>query len=195
MGGNGPINVSQIMPLVKWTHDGESFLDVGCGGGTTLDAIREIKRNLKYKGTDFIDSRIAWLKEHYPGVEFENEDARHLKELDKSWDVVWSRHVIDHLDGFEGPMDEQCRVAFKRVICVLWYALTDAEEHRINHIKYGDTVYPDEYLNQYSRKRVKEYLDKKCTERWKLSEYLEDVSWQGDRMGKGQDTIIVLERI
>lgn len=194
LGGNGPINVSQLMPLVKWTHDGESFLDVGAGSGTTIDAINAIKRDVKYKGVDFIPSTIEWLKNMYQDREFDVQDARQLKEADQSWDTVWSRHVVDHLDGFEKPFDEHCRVAKKRVICILWYSLTDAEEHKIKPIFDNGKTYEDEYLNQYSRKKVKEYLENKKQSGWKLSEYLEDVSWQGDKHGKGGDTIICLER-
>src|SRR4030067_881346 len=191
MGGNGPINVSQLMPLVKWTYDEESFLDVGCGSATTLDAIKAIKRNVKYKGVDFIDSRIEWLKQNYPGYDFENQDARHLKEEDVSWDTVWSRHVIDHLDGFEQPMNEHCRVARKRVVCILWYAMNEKEEHDIKPIFDNGKTYPHEYLNQYSRKKIELYLEGKKTEGWKLKEYHREVSWQGGKQGKGGDTILV----
>ena len=174
MGGNGPVNVTQIMPLIKYTQDGQSFLDVGCGSGTTLDAIHLIKRKFKYKGVDFIKSRVKWLKKTYPDNDFECQDAISLKEKDKSWDVVWSRHVVDHLDDFEQPLEEHCRVAKKRVICILWYALHDGEEHIIKNIDYSNEVngkiYADEYLNMYSRKKVKAYLEKKCQEKaqvWK----------------------------
>ena len=194
LGGNGPITVTQLMPLVKWTHDGESFLDVGAGSGTTIDAIDAIKRSVKYKGVDFIPSTVEWLKNTYQDREFEVQDARHLKEEDRSWDTVWSRHVIDHLDGFEQPIDEHCRVANKRVICILWYTLTEAEDHAIKLIFDHGKTYEDEYLNQYSRRKVEAYLEKKKTEGWKLSEYLREVSWQGDKQGKGGDTIICLER-
>jgi len=195
LGGNGPINVSQLMPLVKFTGDGESFLDVGCGSGTTIDAIDAIKRDVKYKGVDFIESTIEWLRKTYPDREFDVQDARDLKEADQSWDIVWSRHVVDHLDSFERTIDEHCRVAKKRVICVLWYSFTDGDEHIIKPIFDNGRTYEDEYLNNFSRKKVREYLDNKCKEGWKLVEYLEDVSWQGDSKGKGDDIIIVLERI
>ncbi len=199
LGGNGPINVSQLMPLVKFTRDGESFLDVGCGSGTTIDAIDAIKRNVKYKGVDFIDSTVVWLREHYPTREFNVQDARNLKEADRSWDVVWSRHVVDHLDSFERAIDEHCRVANKRVICILWYSMHDGDEDIIKPIIDGPAdnrkTYEDEYLNQYSRKKVKTYLENKCKEGWQLIEFREEVSWQGDKKGKGGDTIIVLERI
>ena len=195
LGGNGPINVSQLMPLIKFTRDGESFLDVGCGSGTTIDAIDAIKREVKYKGVDFIESTVVWLKEHYPTREFAVQDARDLKEADKSWDIVWSRHVVDHLDSFERALEEHCRVAAKRVVCVLWYSFTDTDEHQIKPIFDNGKTYEDEYLNQFSRKKVKEYLDNKCKEGWQLIEFLEEVSWQGDKKGKGGDIIIVLERV
>lgn len=200
LGGNGPITVTQLMPLIKFTYDDETFLDVGCGSGTTLDAIEAIKREVIYKGVDFIDSTVEWLRENYPSYRtFEVQDARDLKEKDKSWDTVWSRHVIDHLDSFERAMDEHCRVAKKRVICVLWYSLLEGDEDEIKNIIDGSEdnrkTYEDEYLNRYSRKKVKVYLEDKCKKGWKLSEFLEDVTWQGDREGKGRDIIIVLERI
>ena len=155
MGGNGPITVTQLMPLVKWTYDGESFLDVGCGSGTTIDALKAIKREVKYKGLDIIPHRVEWLKKTYPDREFEVQHACQLKEVDKSWDTVWSRHVVDHVDSFEKALDEHCRVARKRVINVLWYKLTDALEHRISPVKYDGIVYKDEYLNQYSKTLIK----------------------------------------
>jgi ubiquinone/menaquinone biosynthesis C-methylase UbiE len=191
MGGNGPINVTQIMPLVKYTSDEQTFLDVGCGSATTLDAIKAIKRHVIYKGVDFIDSRIKWLIDRYPGYLFECQDARHLKEDDKSWDVVWSRHVVDHMPSFEEAITEQCRVAKKRVICILWYSITDSLEHIIKHVTY-EKVFEDEYLNQYSRTKIQQFLG--SLSGWSLKEFREDVSWQGDKKGKGDDTIIVLDR-
>ena len=206
LGGNGPMNVSQLMPIVKYVKDFDHFFDVGCGSGTTLDALKLAGKKVHYKGVDFIESRVKWLKEKYNpytfgigGVKedtfFEVEDARKLNEEDKSWDIVWSRHVVDHMESFENALDEQCRVAKRMVICVLWYSFTDADEHSIKPIFDNGKTYADEYLNQFSRKKVKVYLEDKCKNGWQLLEFREHVSWEGDKEGKGDDTIIVLERI
>lgn len=195
-GGNGPINVTQLMPLVKYTKDGETFLDIGCGSGTTLDAILAIKRNfLYYKGTDFIEHRVSWLKSHYPDYYFEVQDARRIEEKDKSFDVVWSRHVVDHLDSFEKSIDEQCRVAKKRVICVLFMNLSNQDEDEIKPIKINNQVYPDEWQNQYSKKKVLAYLEKKKKQGWDILCFEEECSWDMSRNSKGHDTVIVLERV
>lgn len=195
MGENGPMAVTQIMPLVQWVQDGDSFLDVGCGSGTTLDSLKMMKKDVSYLGVDIIEHRIEWLQKTYPDNSFTVGDARSLGIPDKSWDVVWSRHVVDHLGSFEEALDEHCRVAKKRVICVLWMSLSDLDEHLIKPIVEGDKTYPDEWTNQYSRDLVKGYLAKKCEEGWNLKEFLEGVTWNGSKDGKGRDTIIVLERI
>lgn len=193
--GNGPHAVTQIMPLVKYIEDGMSFLDVGCGGGTTIDAIAQLKKWVDYKGVDFIDHRIAWLKEKYIGYKFEVQDARHLQEEDKSWDIVWSRHLVDHLGNFEEAMDEQCRVAKKKVICILWVPLNLTEEHNIKPIKDGEKVYEDEWTNSFSKEKVMQYLKKKEQERWQLVTFEENVTYNGSMDSRGRDTVIVLQRV
>lgn len=196
MGGNGPINVTQLMPLIKYTRDGETFLDIGCGSGTTLDAILEIKRNfLYYKGTDFIEHRINWLKSHYQEFDFEVQDARKIEEADKSFDVVWSRHVVDHLDNFYKAIDEQCRVAKKRVICILFMSFSNQDEDEIKPIMVNNITYTDEWQNQYSKKKVLEYLEEKKKQGWDVLQFEEDCVWDVSRNSKGHDTVIVLERI
>lgn len=194
-GGNGPINVSQIMPLVTYVNDGDSFLDIGCGSAATLDALKAIKKQVIYKGTDFIEHRVAWLKKTFPEAIFEVGDARKIQEEDKSWDVVWSRHVIDHLGNFEQFMNEQCRVSKRYVICILWMEFTSSDEHLIKPIIDGGKTYEDEWTNQYSRKLVQKYLADKCREGWNLQQFIEHVTWNGSQEGKGRDTIIVLQRV
>ncbi len=194
-GGNGPICVTQIMPILKFVKDGDSFLDVGCGSGTTLDALKALKKEVKYKGTDFIEHRIEWLKKTYPDNEFSVGDARKLDEPDRSWDIVWSRHVVDHLGSFEEAIDEHCRVAKKYVICVLWMSFAEGDEHLIKPIVENGKVFPDEWTNQYSRDLVNDYLEKKCDQGWQLEDFLEKITWNGSTEGQGRDTVIVLRRL
>lgn len=160
MGGNGPKHKSQFEGL-SLVRDGESLLDIGFGSATTLECIKEnfVDKNIKYKGVDFIDHRIPSAKKRFPDDEFEQQEAMDLDEKDNSWDVVWSRHVVDHLPGFEEALDEQLRVARKRVICILFVPPSDRDEHQIENIVKDGVVYENEYYNCYSKKKIKEYLD------------------------------------
>jgi ubiquinone/menaquinone biosynthesis C-methylase UbiE len=50
---------------------------------------------------------------------FLEADAEHLPFADKSFDVVISSHVLEHLPDFDQGFRELCRVARKRVIVAL----------------------------------------------------------------------------
>lgn len=189
-GGNGPFHPSQIRGL-SLIESGESILDVGCGSATTLECIQEkfpLLKDNKYKGVDFIEKHASWCAINYPNYWFGVEDALLPNEEDNSWDVVWSRHVVDHLKSFEETLDNHIRVARKKVICILWYSLNDGDEHIIKNIEDQGKVYENEYLNQFSRKKVKKYLESKWPE-WKPA-----IQEKIGLPNKKTDILIYLER-
>ncbi len=148
-----------------------------------------------YKGLDIIPKNIEWCKKNFPGVLFAvNKQIHKIDEPDKSWDIVYSRHVVDHMKSFEDAMDEHCRVAKKLVIVVLWVPFADDDEHHIKNIVDApglptEKLYPHEYTNQYSRKKVMEYLNNKKD--WKVLEIAEGI--KGDGVAANHDVVIVLE--
>lgn len=187
-GGNGPNHPSQLYAIKKYVKPGESILDVGCGNATTAEAIRDAEIDVKYKGVDMIPKNIQWCKQTFPEFEFEVQDAEALSEKDKSWDVVYSRHVVDHMPSFAKALNEHCRVAKRLVIIILWLEFTDKDD-RIQKIvedpQGKNIVYETEYYNQYGREKVIKTLNK---EGWKLVELTEHFKPK-------DDTIIVLERV
>lgn len=184
-GGNGPLNPSQLFGMA-FIDLGNSILDVGCGSGASLETMRKVFGDvITYKGVDFIDKHIDWCKETFD-EEFEVQDALNLKEEDESWDVVWSRHVVDHLAGFEVSMKELMRVAKKKVICTLWVPLTDLDEHQIKPIVDQGKTYESEWTNIYSKKLVEKFLDESG---WDYRMF-EDIGYTN----KKTDTVIIMER-
>ena len=203
-GGNGPNHPTQmyaidkyVVPMFSKTKT-ISFLDYGCGSATTFEAIRDSipnwQENLFYRGLDIIPKNVDWCRENFPDGEFAvNKTIHAIDETDKSYDVVYSRHVVDHMNSFEEAMDEHCRVAKELVIVVLWTGLVDSDEHEIKNIvdQRGlptEKLYPNEYTNNYSKKKVLEYLTNK--EGWELLELTENVGAEV----KGCDTVICLKR-
>lgn len=200
-GGNGPNHPSQLYAIDKYVKSGMSFLDYGCGSATTLEALiasgRSVDRivdGIYYKGLDIIPKNVDWCRENFPQGQFDVNNTIHgIDEQDQSWDVVYSRHVVDHMESFEKAMDEHKRVAKKLVIVVLWVPFSTGDEHEIKNIvdQRGlptEKLYPNEYTNQYSRKKVMEYLT--SDKEWELLECTEEYGTEVS----GHDTVIVLRR-
>lgn len=197
-GGNGPNHPSQLYAINKYVKRGMTLLDYGCGSGTTYEAMVNDQLGgpvlLKYRGLDIIPKNIEWLKKQYPEADWKvNEHLHKIDEPDQGWDVVYSRHVVDHMRSFEEAMDEHKRVAKKLVIVVLWAGMVEKDEHEIKNIvdhrgQPNEQLYKDEYTNNYSRKKVMDYLT--SDPEWELLELTSDVGAEVS----GHDDVIVLRR-
>jgi len=188
-GGNGPFHPSQIEGL-KLVNYGESLLDVGCGSATTLECIQKYYKdmNIQYKGVDFSEKHITWCVANFAGFTFGIEDGLLPNEKDDSWDVVWSRHLVDHMESFEKAIDAHLRVARRKVVCILWRPLGTQDEHEIKNIIDQDKVYKNEWTNDYSRKLVLKHLESKWPE-W-IPGIREGIGLEN----KKTDTLIYLEK-
>ena len=204
-GGNGPNHPTQLYAIEKYVKSNMTFLDYGCGSGTTLEALigwvssyssEEIPGwqqwlNGSYTGVDIIPKNIKWCKERWSEFNFKvNKPLHKIDYPDNSFDVVYSRHVVDHMKSFEEALDEHCRVARGLVIIVLWRPLGDAKEHEIKNIVDQGKTYKDEYTNDYSRMKVQEALAWKERDGWKVLEMTENVG----KEVSGFDTVIVLKK-
>ena len=115
-GGNGPAHPSQLYAIKKYVKDFWEILDYGSGSGTTLEAIEkwdpDNNHMFAYLGLDIIPKNVEWCREHFPGKHFEiNKTLHKIDQPDQSFDVVYSRHVVDHMKSFEEAMDEHKRVS------------------------------------------------------------------------------------
>ena len=192
-GGNGPQHPSQLYAIKKYVEPRMSFLDYGAGSGTTYEALLQtgmLTTFIKeYRGLDIIPKNIEWCQQTFPNGNWAvNRKLHKIDSSNQSWDVVYSRHVVDHMESFEKAMDEHKRVAKKLVIVILWTGLLDGDHHEIKNIvdQRGlptEKLYPNEYTNNYSRKLVIEYLN--SDPQWELLELNENV---------GGNQVIVLRR-
>lgn len=202
-GGNGPDHPSQLYAIEKYMllHWKKviTFLDYGSGSGTTYEAMKVrypeptliLGHIVKYTGVDIIPKNTEWCKQQWPEANWEvNHSLHKIDQPDKSFDIVYSRHVVDHMQSFDGALDEHCRVSKDLVIVTLWVPFSDGDSDEIKNIIDQGKTFQNEYTNSYSRKKVMEYLSQKEQEGWQLLELTEDVGAEV----KGHDTVIVLKR-
>lgn len=133
----------------------ESFLDVGCGTGPLYELCVKDYYKFKYKGTDYSWAMIEQAQYKFPKGDWEVQDARKLKEKDKSWDCVVLMHCLDHLDDHASAIAEATRVAKRYVIIILWRPfIKESNINSVNrmHKPEGEEPWEDTHLHDYSRK-------------------------------------------
>lgn len=87
---------------------GGSILDIGVGGGRTVNALREISND--YIGVDYVVEMVEACRARFPGVRFEHADARAMPQFnDAAFDLIvfaWAGIcMVDH-DGHIAILNE-----------------------------------------------------------------------------------------
>lgn len=94
--------------LFKIAGEKKDILDLGCGEGTRLSLIESRGKNLT--GIDISETAIKKAKAKNPGLKFVNKNIEALPFPDKSFDLVYSAFVFEHLDKPEQVIKEAVRV-------------------------------------------------------------------------------------
>ena len=144
----------------------ESILDVGAGTGPIYELIENSNGiwTFNYKGTDYSPVMVQIAKDNFPDGWWQVEDARHLNELDNSWDCVLLMHSLDHLDDYKSAIREAARVA-KRYVCIILWRSFVKEGTNLNPINMmGRTTeegpWKDTFLQEYSEEVLMEEFKK-----------------------------------
>lgn len=95
--------------LMSLSKESNNILDLGCGEGTRLDLITK-GRNSKGVGVDISQTAIGLAKKTYPNLEFVKSDLEKLPFKKKSFDLVYSAYVLEHLSNPEKVLNEAIRV-------------------------------------------------------------------------------------
>ena len=94
---------------LKFT-DSRQVLDAGCGEGIVYRAMRERGYDGQWTGFDFSAEAIEFCKQASPEVDWHVASAYDLPFQDKSFDLVFSSQVLEHLKGPIKPLREFARV-------------------------------------------------------------------------------------
>lgn len=79
-----------------------SAIDVGCGAGHNLELLRKAE-GVELAGVDISDEALSRARALWPDGEFSKLDIQ-ASSLDRSWDLVFSSLVLEHLPDDEAAL-------------------------------------------------------------------------------------------
>ena len=130
------------------------LLDVGSGTGHQYLAMKKSGMEFEYLGVDKTDKMVEFARKKFPEAKFIQGDVHKLPFADRSWPVVYCRHVLAHLSGYEKALSEIARVTKDCLIICLLISLGVKQQIKVLGKPPSQTK-PDEfnehYLNTYER--------------------------------------------
>src|SRR5207244_1562327 len=82
-----------------------SYLEVGCGTGYVLRAVRDAFPGLRVEGSELFEEGLAIARRRLPEVPLHRLDARHSPFRD-AFDVLGSFDVLEHIEEDETALEQ-----------------------------------------------------------------------------------------
>jgi len=105
----------EIRTFAEKVKSGDSILDLGCGNGRLLEALKG--KDIKYLGVDNSSELISLAKNNYPAQKFIVGDILALKNnpeiTEKSYDFIFCLAAIQHIPSQELRIQALRDMAFK----------------------------------------------------------------------------------
>ena len=129
-----------------------NVLEIGPGIFTDYNMFFSKKKDITYKSIDITKKIVDKAKEL--GIDCEQSSIENIMYSDSSFDLVYCRHVMEHLDYYQTALEEMIRVSDK-YICVIFWILSDNDEI----IDYNSIL--NLYHNKYSKNKIENFLKEK----------------------------------
>ena len=107
----------------------KEVLDVAAGLCEDFDGFKRDSSDVKYSAIDFTDKFVEHNAKR--GIDIVKSECSHLPFVDSSFDVVYLRHVVEHLSYYEETVNEMIRVAKKEVVVTFFLPTTQKREDEI----------------------------------------------------------------
>jgi SAM-dependent methyltransferase len=126
-----------LWAIARYFPNARSLLEVGCGVGTVLAAVRQARPEMSLTGADAFPPCLEIAKRRLERVDLLQLDARRLP-FDREFDLVCLLDVLEHLDEDQTALEEAFRALRPGgglIVAVpqhrwLWSAADDYALHR-----------------------------------------------------------------
>lgn len=138
----------------------KSIADFGCGPALEYKALKSEGYDFEYIGIDSCVHIEDLSKEN--DIPFINVPVEETGLDDNSYELSYSRHVLEHLPTYKDALNEMIRVARKYVVHIFFIKPTDSEK-----IVYDD---PNNlYHNRYVKEEIEDFIN--------LNQKVESFEW------------------
>lgn len=127
----------------------KSIVDLGCANASMYDGFQKEMYKIDYTGVDSCIYLVDKNKEK--GINCVLSDVVKTPFKDSSFEIVFSRHIIEHQPEFKTYLQETIRIAEKEVLHIFFKVPSDKE-----HIFY--TEHDNLYHNTYNKNDIETYL-------------------------------------
>lgn len=130
----------------------KTILDIPCSFATDYLGFQQDGIVIEYLGIDIAPTFIKLAQEkNIPAQQGSIED---IPFPDSSFDVCYSRHILEHLSGYEKAIQELVRVARCEVLIVFFIKPTVEPDNFSLSSDHNSLL----YFNRYNRRTLEEYV-------------------------------------
>lgn len=125
-----PSTHPQYKWLTSFLQPNQRVLEVGYGTGHACDAICTLP--ITYRGYDLTTTFQSICQARYHDADFRVANVLHLPEPTSSWDIVFARHLLEHIPDWKAALSEMVRVSAQSVAILAWRPLSPHPTHSTN---------------------------------------------------------------
>ena len=129
-----------------------NVLEIGPGIFTDYNIFFSKKENIQYSSIDITKKIVDSAKKM--GINCEQSSVENIIYPDSSFELVYCRHVMEHLDYYTLALEEMIRVSNKHIFIIFWL-LNDNDDI----INYNGNL--KLYHNNYSKTKIENLLIEK----------------------------------
>ncbi|MFB9329630.1 class I SAM-dependent methyltransferase [Paenibacillus aurantiacus] len=118
------------------------MLEVGCGPGVDFLGAKTVNPNMDYTGVDITPQMIEHCRLKYPEGNFMEGNILNLPFADNSFEFVYCKDVLNHLDNWEAGFSELYRISGGFVLVNFFHGLgTTTFKKRELHEGYLNNIF------------------------------------------------------